>query len=333
MYEESGCFDPNNSMAEGADSRFPQSLANNQKQFEENLKLSTEEISEHHHNHQQDAAVSAMELKLQKHLSFNVENCDNDTYMMQQVVGDPNQLLSYDQSNWNNGDIDFNQDDPQQNGHRSFNINSLPQTPDFLTLFHLPISSLLQNSSIFFANSNHDTIPLGFIGDLPASNSTSVLNMACIVRGSETGKQKKPFTTERQRREHWNDKFTALRNLVIPDPTKSYNGCLRSSWLQRLSKDTEVDVRIIDANASASGATVYRAVSVPSFPEFVQDISDLLHKDIHVGHIFIKYAHRHIMLAFAGSIYEHHYIVDEHSTQSPSSCSSSSSISTWAAAP
>ncbi|KAJ0052620.1 hypothetical protein Pint_00332 [Pistacia integerrima] len=365
MYEEPGCFDPNNSMAEGVYSGFPQAMANNQKQFEENLELSAEELSYHHHNHQEDTSVSAMELELQKYLSFNVENCDNNTYrshMMQQVVDDRNQLLSYDHSNWNTGDIGFNQDDPQQNGHRSFNINSLPQTPDLLNLFQLPRCSLLPNSSISFANSNHDTTPLGFIEDLPASDSTSVLydplfhlnlspqpplfrellpsiphgynlptsrsdanslfgderdsngvkayqdedggmlefarDMACIVRGSGNGKKKKPFTTERQRREHFNKKYTALRNL-LPNPSKidrasivgdaieytkellrtvnelkllverkrcgrerikrhkteddavgdveqSYNGSLRSSWLQRKSKDTEVDVRIID---------------------------------------------------------------------------------------
>ncbi|XP_031274244.1 transcription factor bHLH91-like [Pistacia vera] len=362
MYEEPGCFefDPNNSMAEGADSGFPQAVANSQKQFEENLKLSTEELC-------------AMELELQKHMAFNVENCDNNTHMMQQVVDDPNQLHSFDHSTWNTGDIGFNQDDPQQNGHRSFNINSLPQTQDLLNLFYLPGSSLLPNSSISFANSNHDTNPLGFIGNLPASDSTSVLydplfhlnlppepplfrevfqsipqgyslptlrsganslfgderdssgvtayqdgdggmleftrDMACIVKGSETGKKKKPLTTERQRREHWTDKFTALRNLLpnpsksdrasivgdaieyinellrtvnelkllvekkrcgrerskrhkteddaagdvencnirpLGDPEQSYNGSLRSSWLQRKSKDTEVDVRIID---------------------------------------------------------------------------------------
>lgn len=32
----------------------------------------------------------------------------------------------------------------------------------------------------------------------------------------------------------------------LGDPEQSYNGSLRSSWLQRKSKDTEVDVRIID---------------------------------------------------------------------------------------
>ncbi|XP_031283823.1 transcription factor bHLH91-like [Pistacia vera] len=370
MYEEPGCFDPNNFTAEGAGSGFPQAV---QKQFEENMDLSVDELSYHHHNHQEDAAVSAMESELQKHLAFKVENCDNNTHMLQQVVDDPNQLLSYDHANWNTGDIGFNQGDPEQNGHRSFNINSLPQTPDLLNLFHLPSSSLLPNSSISFANSNHDTTSLGFIKDLPASHSTSVLydplfhlnlppqsplfselfqsipqgyslptsrggasslfgderdssgvtayqdgdggmleftrDMACIVRRSETGKKKKPFTTERQRREQWNDKFEALRNMVpsptksdrasivgdaieyikellrtvneikllaerkrcvrerskrhkteddagedvkncniwpLGDPEQSYIGSLRSSWLQRKSKDTEVDVRIID---------------------------------------------------------------------------------------
>ncbi|XP_044492658.1 transcription factor bHLH91-like isoform X2 [Mangifera indica] len=373
MYEEPGCFDPNNSMAEGADSGFPQTVANSQKQFEENLKLSAEELSYHHHNHQEDAAVSSMELELQKHLAFNVENCDNNTNLMQQVVDDPNQLLAYGHSNWNTGDIGFNQDEPQQNGLRSFNINSLPQTPDLLNLFHLPKSSLLPNSSISFVNSNTDTTPLAFIGDLPASDGTSVLydplfhlnlppqpplfrelfqsiphgyslptargganslfgderdssggtayqdgdggmleftrDMACIVRGRKTGKMTKHFATERQRREHLNDKYKALKNLVpnpgksdrasivgdaieyikellrsvnelkllvekkrcgrerskrqktedvaagdvescnikpLGDPEQSYNGSLRSSWLQRKSKDTEVDVRIID---------------------------------------------------------------------------------------
>jgi predicted membrane protein len=32
----------------------------------------------------------------------------------------------------------------------------------------------------------------------------------------------------------------------LGDPEQSYNGSLRSSWLQRKSKETEVDVRIID---------------------------------------------------------------------------------------
>ncbi|PQP96959.1 transcription factor bHLH10 [Prunus yedoensis var. nudiflora] len=86
------------------------------------------------------------------------------------------------------------------------------------------------------------------------------------------------WTAEKQRRVQLNGKYSALRNLV-PNPTKtdrasivryainyikellrlveelkllvekkkSYNnGSLRNSWLQRKSKDTEVDIHIID---------------------------------------------------------------------------------------
>ncbi|KAG5252995.1 transcription factor bHLH [Salix suchowensis] len=124
---------------------------------------------------------------------------------------------------------------------------------------------------------------------------------ACIGKGiRKTGKVTKHFATERQRREHLNGKYAALRNLV-PNPSKNdrasvvgeaidyikellrtvqelkllvekrdteedggadvldnsnikvepdqsaySNGSLRSSWLQRKSKDTEVDVRLIE---------------------------------------------------------------------------------------
>ncbi|PSS24553.1 Transcription factor bHLH91 like [Actinidia chinensis var. chinensis] len=135
-------------------------------------------------------------------------------------------------------------------------------------------------------------------------------DMNCMAKeGNGKGITTKHFATERQRREHLNGKFTALRSLVPnptktdrasiigdaieyikellrtvnelkilvekkrcgkdrskrhkteedgttgdlenvnkkPDPDQSYNGpSLRSSWLQRKSKDTEVDVRIID---------------------------------------------------------------------------------------
>ncbi|CAK7342065.1 unnamed protein product [Dovyalis caffra] len=135
--------------------------------------------------------------------------------------------------------------------------------------------------------------------------------MDCIGKGiRKTGKVTKHFATERQRREHLNGKYAALRNLV-PNPSKNdrasvvgdaiayikellrtvqelkllvekkrcgrerlkrrkneedggvdvvensnikveqdqsayNNGSLRSSWLQRKSKDTEVDVRLIE---------------------------------------------------------------------------------------
>ncbi|EEF28027.1 transcription factor bHLH91 [Ricinus communis] len=137
-------------------------------------------------------------------------------------------------------------------------------------------------------------------------------DMPCMGKGRDAGKKTKPFATERQRRQHLNDKYKALQNLV-PNPTKAdrtsvvgdaidyikellrtvnelkllvekkrcarerskrqkteedsignghdsscitkplgdpdqsfNNGSLRSSWIERKSKDTEVDVRIID---------------------------------------------------------------------------------------
>ncbi|KAL5795176.1 hypothetical protein ACOSP7_003770 [Xanthoceras sorbifolium] len=191
MYEETACFDPN-SIAEGAVDGFSQSLPNSHNNnFEENnMKLSAEQLSYHHHHHnnqnhhrQEDVTVAAMELELQNQLSFNMENCNNSTHLMQQVIQDPNQVLTFDQSNWDAGvhetghDIDFShhQDDQQHNGHQSININvssSLSQsTPDLLNLLHLPRctgSSLLPNSSISFANPNQN--PLGFT----AADSASV---------------------------------------------------------------------------------------------------------------------------------------------------------------
>lgn len=108
-----------------------------------------------------------------------MENCynnsNNNTHLMQEVIHDSNQVLSFDQSNWDTTDVhkmegmSFNNDHHQeqqlhqaemQNGHQSFNSSSLPgtpypPTPDLLNLFHLPrcsASFLLLNSTISFAN-------------------------------------------------------------------------------------------------------------------------------------------------------------------------------------
>ncbi|KAJ4831888.1 hypothetical protein Tsubulata_022303 [Turnera subulata] len=153
--------------------------------------------------------------------------------------------------------------------------------------------------SLHYQDGDHGDGVLEFSGDI-----------ACISKGiRKAGKMTNHFATERQRREHYNDKFKALRSLV-PNPSKSdrasvvgdaieyikellrtvnelkmlvekkrcgsgrsskrpkteedacgdvestsnmkpfgdhnNNGSLRSSWLQRKAKDTEVDVRIID---------------------------------------------------------------------------------------
>ncbi|XP_057512211.1 transcription factor bHLH91-like [Actinidia eriantha] len=61
--------------------------------------------------------------------------------------------------------------------------------------------------------------------------------------------EKKRCGRDRSKRHKKEDGTTGDLESVntIPDPDQSYNGpSLRSSWLQRKSKDTEVDVRIID---------------------------------------------------------------------------------------
>lgn len=57
--------------------------------------------------------------------------------------------------------------------------------------------------------------------------------------------EKKRCVRERRKRHRTEDDDEGMKPLVDP-ADQSYNSSLRSSWLQRKSKDTEVDVRIID---------------------------------------------------------------------------------------
>ncbi|XP_059459132.1 transcription factor bHLH91-like [Corylus avellana] len=168
---------------------------------------------------------------------------------------------------------------------------------------------------------------------------------ACIGKG-KNGKTKH-IVTERQRRQHLNDRFEALRSLVpnptkidrasvvgdaieyikellrtvnelkllvekkrcgrerskrqkteaddaagdvescymkpLGDPDQSYKGSLRSSWLQRKSKETEVDVRIIDDEV-----TIKLVQRKNNCLLFVSKVLDELQLDLHHiagGHI------------------------------------------------
>uniref|UniRef100_F6I1S3 BHLH domain-containing protein n=1 Tax=Vitis vinifera TaxID=29760 RepID=F6I1S3_VITVI len=198
-----------------------------------------------------------------------------------------------------------------------FHLNLPPQPPVFRELFqslphgyNLPASRV---GSLFGGGMDEREASGGGYGDGDDHRQfdNGVLkftrDMACIGKGRE-GKGTKSFATEKQRREHLNDKYNALRSLVPnptksdrasvvgdaieyirellrtvnelkllvekkrcgrerskrhktedestgdvkssssikPEPDQSYNESLRSSWLQRKSKDTEVDVRIID---------------------------------------------------------------------------------------
>ncbi|KAB1214404.1 Transcription factor bHLH89 [Morella rubra] len=187
MYVETDCHDPNPrtegavaaAIAEGGFSQtVPNSTHKNHSGFEENLKLSMQELSYHHHHHHQNpihedaAAVTAMEIELQQQLAFNMDNSVREKQ-----------------------EIDhFNQHHPHQdqqlqqidNGHQSFDYSSqqnYPYTPepDLLNLFHLPrysVSPLLTNSSISFSNPSQKTANYqnahGLLEDAPtAADSAS----------------------------------------------------------------------------------------------------------------------------------------------------------------
>ncbi|KAF2293738.1 hypothetical protein GH714_004415 [Hevea brasiliensis] len=337
MYEETGCFDPN-SMVEGPDGLsqvlkpppppvplMAGSTTNSHNSFEDNIKLSAEELSYHHSNpHQEVDASAALDIQLQnQQMAFN-------THLMQDSS---NQVLAFASS--------------------SLADASYTPTADLLNLFHLPrcsASSLLPNSSISFTNPTHTT-PLGLVGDLPMTDTASAssilydplfhLNLPpqpplfrelfqslpshgypclgqetapCLVvegmimlrEAEEEGFTKMGMESSSLIMEYWNSHGTwlvwndrasvvgdainyikeLLRNVnelkilverkrcarerrkrlkteedsignnvhesssimkPLGDPDQSFNnGSLRSSWLQRKSKDTEVDVRIVD---------------------------------------------------------------------------------------
>ncbi|KAJ8770257.1 hypothetical protein K2173_012699 [Erythroxylum novogranatense] len=164
MYEEAGCFDPQIPLTiqEGVDGELCQGLPplmavgtthSNHNNFEENLRVSAEELS----------------IQLQHQLAFNA-------HLLQDS---PNhQTLSYEHSNWDPNNIQDMQDSSTGSIHQSFNLSSMQEppytpTPDLINLLHLPrcsASSLLPNSS---------RPSLGLMGDhlavADSSSSSSVL--------------------------------------------------------------------------------------------------------------------------------------------------------------
>ncbi|KAG2674680.1 hypothetical protein I3760_13G149000 [Carya illinoinensis] len=202
MYEETGCFDPN-PMSEDAvavavavaEDGFSQTVLNcTHNSFEDNLRLSMEELSYQHHNHNQTpihdqaAAATAMEIQLQQHLGFNMDSSYNghnhsNTHLVDSSYG-VHEMQEMDPFNHHHHHQDQQQQLQQidiQNGHQTYDYSSLPNspyppTPDLLNLFHLPrcsASSLLPNSSISFSNpaqkttASYQSSQLGFLGDIP----------------------------------------------------------------------------------------------------------------------------------------------------------------------
>ncbi|XP_065871217.1 transcription factor bHLH91-like [Euphorbia lathyris] len=249
MYEETASFDPNSMVDDGLSQLLMPgaSTTNSHTSFEDNIKLSAQDISYHHCNDIQAEMAAA----------FN-------THFMQDSS---NHLLPFNNSS-------------------SLPDPCYAPTPDLLNLFNLPrcsiSSSLIPNSSISFTNPNPNTTH-NFVGDLPMPDTSSASSMVydpllylnlppqpplirelfqslppnngylprgtclfggggddhvddgeqqfdngvldfswdmgCIGKGRKGSKVTKHFATERQRRQQINDKYDALK-ILIPVRTK-----------------------------------------------------------------------------------------------------------------
>ncbi|KAI8025069.1 Transcription factor bHLH10 [Camellia lanceoleosa] len=194
MYEENTCFDPNTTMQEGlAEDGFSQNVPNYTPSF------SMEDLSYHQNPPPEEpagaaAAAAAVEVELQQQMGSNMKHCYNnnnnnnnfiDTHLTREVVHNSNQVLQYDQSNWDNN---FNHEIQEMSfhnpphHHQSFNNPSsltddpYPPTPDLLNLFQLARCSL-PNSSLSFMTPTQKSAnfqaSLGFLGDLPSAMDTA----------------------------------------------------------------------------------------------------------------------------------------------------------------
>ncbi|XP_020232475.2 transcription factor bHLH89 [Cajanus cajan] len=206
MHEQSGCFDPN-TMGESVTSlkdNFPQNPlppspmvvvgnTTNSNSFEENLKLSVDELSYNHHNpedvstYANGVTASSIDISHPQHLGLNMGNTFNnnnnnmDNHLVQEVID----ALSYQHSTWDQESQDMayaNHTQQQQQPNeqqfqqsQSYNPSSILDppypSPDLLNLLHLPrcsASSLLTNPTPNFQN------PMAFLGEFPiGSDNTS----------------------------------------------------------------------------------------------------------------------------------------------------------------
>ncbi|XWS74719.1 hypothetical protein CRYUN_Cryun01aG0022000 [Craigia yunnanensis] len=139
-----------------------------------------------------------------------------------------------------------------------FHLNLPPQPPVFRELLQsLPHDYTLpadEKEASGVGGLYHD-------GDKGILEFSRDISMAGRGKGRDkAGKTTKHFATERERRIHLNDKIKRLKTedatsaadagdvecKPLGDQDQCYNTSLKSSWLQRKSKDSEVAVRIID---------------------------------------------------------------------------------------
>ncbi|CAH8362686.1 unnamed protein product [Eruca vesicaria subsp. sativa] len=368
MYEESSCFDHsptmevildnNNGYCDSTTAGETDFLVHHQFQppnsFNNDFKLPTMD----------EFSVLPSVVSFSSSETQNLINNNNNNHMIQQMIHD---------SNWDNSGFFMNTSVP----------NTTP-TPDLLSLLHLPRCSLplpSSNVSDIMSGSCFTYDPLFHLNlppqppIIPSSNDYSellqgiytnttqgdhvnvgdennnaqfdsgIIDFSKKIRRKGRGKQKsKPFTTERERRCHLNERFEALK-LLIPSPTKgdrasilldginyinelqrrvselkflverkrcgdrnnnnnlddcinvdddenmkkkkklerdvidqcSSNNSLRCSWLQRKSKLTEVDVRIVDDEVTIK---VLQKKKINCLL-VVSKVLDQLHLDLH----------------------------------------------------
>ncbi|XP_010414167.1 PREDICTED: transcription factor bHLH91-like [Camelina sativa] len=348
MYEENSCFDPIPTVEAMMDNngggfceaettipashQFQPPLGSTTNSFNDDLKLPTME----------DFSVFPSVISLPNSEPQNQSN-NNNNHMINQMIQDSNWGVSAD-----NSGFFMNTSDP--------NTTSTQQIPDLLSLLHLPrcsiplpssnLSDIMSGSCFAYDPLYHLNLPpqpplipandySGFLLGIDTNITTQrdddsnvgneinidsgIIEFSKEIRRKGRGKRKnRPFTTERERRCHLNERYEALK-LLIPSPSKgdrasilqdgidyinelrrrvselkylverkrcggrhqnnevdnnnlddqnneddvddenmnkkpesdvtdqcSSNNSLRCSWLQRKSKASEVDVRIVD---------------------------------------------------------------------------------------
>lgn len=247
MYEESSCFDPyptveaivdNNggfyeSTAFPVSHQFQPPLGSTTNSFNDDLKLPTME----------EFSVFPSVISLPNSEPQNQSISSNHNYLINQMIHESNWGVSAD----NSGFFMNSTSDP--------NTTTTP-IPDLLSLLHLPrcsmslpssnLSDIMAGSCFAYDPLFHLNLPpqpplitgndySGFLLGIDTNTTTQrdesnvgnennidsgIIEFSKKIRRKGRGKRKnKPFTTERERRSHLNDRFEALK-LLIPCPSK-----------------------------------------------------------------------------------------------------------------
>jgi len=242
MYEESSCFDPNSMVDNNGgfcaaettftvSHQFQPPLGSTTNSFDDDLKLPTMD----------EFSIFPSVISLPNSETQN-QNISNNNHLINQMIQESNWGVSEDNSNFF-----MNTSHP--------NTTTTP-IPDLLSLLHLPRCSMSLPSSDIMAGSCFTYDPLfhlnlppqpplipsndysGYLLGIDTNTTTQrdesnvgdennnaqfdsgIIEFSKEIRRKGRGKRKnKPFTTERERRCHLNERYEALK-LLIPSPSK-----------------------------------------------------------------------------------------------------------------